>query len=71
MINVVPRFHKGSPPVAKTGMFVLYASGAYDLIGTSVFLRQEPIVKWSQLIEPHEMDWLQGMAISRELGVLK
>lgn len=72
MIAAVQKFQNGEPPSGvRPGMFVLYESGASALIGTFVALRQEPIVKWSQLIEPFEMEWLQSVAVDRSLGVLK
>lgn len=69
MIAAVQKFSIGEPERVIPGMAVLYQSGALDLIGTSVIPRDEPIVKWSQLIEPFEMEWLQSMAVERSLGV--
>jgi hypothetical protein len=72
MINVVPKFTAGPPARLIPGQFIVYESGEYQLIGSHTALTStQKIVKHTTLIEAHELDWLQSMAVDRSLGVLK
>jgi hypothetical protein len=72
MINVIPRWTKGAPSAFKPGQFLVYKDGDCELIGwdCSASCSQE-IVKHTTLIEGHELEWLQSMAVERSLGVAK
>lgn len=71
-INVIPRWVQGKPKELKCGQFVVYEDGDSELIGWSCGLSStKRILKHTTLIEPHELDWLQSMAVGRSLGVLK
>lgn len=72
MINVIPKWKSGSPAQLKPGQFIVYESGEWELIGSYTALTNtQKIVKHTTLIEAHELDWLQSMAVDRSLGVLK
>lgn len=72
MINVIPRWTKGSPAQLKPGQFIVYESGECELIGSYTALTNtQKIVKHTTLIEAHELEWLQSMAVERSLGVRK
>lgn len=73
MINVIPRWVDGHPKEFKPGTFIVYKGGDCELIG---WLRVpsrigQEILKHTTLIEPHELDWLQSMAVKRCLVELK
>lgn len=72
MINVVVKWQEGGPAQFKPGQFLLYESGEYALVGSNTAITStQKIVKHTTLIEAHELDWLQSMAVDRSLGVLK
>nr|DAV53047.1 MAG TPA: hypothetical protein [Caudoviricetes sp.] len=72
MINCVPKFVAGPPPKLIPGQFLLYESGEYALVGSNTAITStQKIVKHTTLIEAHELEWLQSMAVQRSLGVLK
>lgn len=72
MINVVVKWKDGSPAQFKPGQFLLYESGEYALVGSNMAITStQKIVKHTTLIEAHELDWLQSMAVERSLGVVK
>jgi len=72
MINVIPRWTMGSPTRLQAGQFIVYESGEYQLIGSHTALTStQKILKHTTLIEAHELEWLQSMAVQRSLGVLK
>lgn len=72
MISVVVKWHPGAPSTFKPGQFLLYDSGEYALVGSNTALTStQKIVKHATLIEAHELEWLQSMAVDRSLGVLK
>jgi hypothetical protein len=72
MINVIPRWTKGAPTAFITGQFLLYESGEYALVGSNTAITStQKIAKHTTLIEAHELEWLQSMAVERSLGVLK
>jgi hypothetical protein len=72
MINVIPRWTKGAPSAFKPGQFLLYESGEYALVGSNTAITStQKIVKHTTLIEAHELEWLQSMAVERSLGVSK
>ena len=72
MINVVTKFTDGPPAKLCAGQFIVYESGEYQLIGSHTALTStQKILKHTTLIEAHELDWLQSMAVDRSLGVLK
>ena len=72
MINVIPRWTMGSPARLIPGQFIVYESGEYQLIGSHAALTStQKILKHTTLIEAHELEWLQSMAVQRNLGVRK
>lgn len=72
MINVIVKWQQGAPDSFKPGQFLLYESGDYALVGSNTSLTStQKIAKHTTLIEAHELDWLQSMAVDRSLGVLK
>ena len=72
MINVVTKFIRGPPATFKPGQFLVYESGEFALVGSNTALTcTQKIAKHTTLIEAHELDWLQSMAVDRSLGVLK
>jgi len=72
MINVVTKFVAGPPATFKPGQFLVYESGEFALVGSNTALTcTQKIAKHTTLIEAHELDWLQSMAMERSLGVLK
>jgi len=72
MINVIVKWQSGPPAHFKPGQFLLYESGEYALVGSNTALTStQKILKHTTLIEAHELDWLQSMAVQRSLGVLK
>ena len=72
MINVVTRFIEGPPETFQAGQFLVYESGAYELVGSrTAMTTTQKIVKHAVLIEGHELEWLQSMAVERSLGVKK
>ena len=72
MINVVTKFIEGPPETFQAGQFLVYESGAYELVGSrTAMTTTQKIVKHAVLIEGHELEWLQSMACERALGVRK
>ena len=72
MINVVTKFTDGAPARLTPGQFIVYESGEYQLIGSHTALTStQKILKHTTLIEAHELEWLQSMAVERSLGVRK
>lgn len=72
MISVVVKWQPGPPSTFKPGQFLLYESGEYALVGSNTAITStQKIVKHTTLIEAHELEWLQSMAVERSLGVLK
>lgn len=72
MINVVPKWKMGAPSQFKPGQFLVFEGGDWELIGShTASITTRTIVKHATLIEGHELEWLQSMAVDRSLGVLK
>lgn len=72
MINVITRWTKGAPSAFKPGQFLVYESGEYALVGSNTAITStQKIVRHATLIEAHELEWLQSMAVQRSLGVKK
>jgi len=72
MIAVVIKWQAGSPAQFKPGQFLLYESGEYALVGSNTAITStQKIAKHTTLIEGHELEWLQSMAVDRSLGVRK
>ena len=72
MIAVIFKWVAGSPKTFIPGQFLLYESGEYALVGSNTAITStQKIVKHTTLIEGHELEWLQSMAVERSLGVLK
>ena len=70
MISVIQKWQPGAPKVFKPGQFLVYESGEFALVGSNTALTNtQKIVKHTTLIEAHELDWLQSMAVERSLGV--
>lgn len=70
MINVIPRWKNGAPDQFKPGQFLVYESGEFALVGSNTALTcTQKIAKHTTLIEAHELEWLQSMAVERSLGV--
>lgn len=70
MINCVTKFIDGAPETFQAGQFIVYESGAYELVGSrTAMATTQKIVKHAVLIEAHELEWLQSMAVERSLGV--
>lgn len=70
MIPVIVKWVEGPPEKFMPGQFVVYQDGECELVGCD-YIPLSPIAKHTTLIEPHELDWLQSMAVQRSLGVLK
>ena len=72
MIAVVQKFADGPPAKLCAGQFIVYESGEYQLIGSHTALTStQKILKHTTLIEGHELEWLQSMAVERSLGIKK
>lgn len=72
MIPVILKWVEGAPSELKPGQFVVYEDGECQLIGWESYPEScLGIAKHTTLIEPHELDWLQSMAVGRSLVVLK
>jgi hypothetical protein len=72
MISVVTRFIDGAPETFQAGQFLVYESGEYALVGSNTAITStQKIAKHTTLIEGHELEWLQSMAVERSLGVRK
>ena len=72
MVPTINRWVSGQPTTFKPGQFLLYESGEYALVGSNTAITStQKILKHTTLIEGHELEWLQSMAIDRSLGVLK
>jgi len=72
MINVIVKWQQGAPESFKPGQFLLYESGDWELVGSQTAITStQKIAKHTTLIEGHELEWLQSMAVGRSLGVLK
>lgn len=72
MVPTINRWVSGPPANFKPGQFLLYESGDWELVGSQTALTStQKIVKHTTLIEEHELEWLQSMAVDRSLGVLK
>lgn len=72
MIAVEIKWKKGAPETFEAGQFLVYESGAYELIGSrTAMTTTQKIAKHTTLVEGHELEWLQSMAVGRSLGVLK
>lgn len=70
-VPVTPKWKDGPPDQFAPGQFLVYESGMYELVGSRGLVAEGRIVKHTTLIEPHELDWLQSMAVKRCLGELK
>jgi hypothetical protein len=72
MVPTINKFIDGPPAKLIPGQFIVYESGEYQLIGSHTALTStQKILKHTTLIEAHEFEWLQSMAVQRSLGVLK
>lgn len=72
MVPTINKWQAGSPAQFKPGQFLLYESGEYALVGSNTAITStQKIVKHTTLIEAHELEWLQSMAVQRSLGVVK
>jgi hypothetical protein len=72
MVPCVVKWKDGYPSEFKAGQFIVYKDGDCELIGWDCRTScSQEIVKHTTLIEPHELDWLQSMAVKRCLGELK
>jgi len=72
MVPVVIKWQAGSPAQFKPGQFLVYESGEYALVGSNTAITStQKIAKHTTLIEGHELEWLQSMAVERSLGVAK
>lgn len=72
MVPTINRWVSGPPKTFKPGQFLLYESGEYALVGSNTAITStQKIVKHTTLIEAHELEWLQSMAVERSLGVAK
>lgn len=70
MINVIVKWKQGAPSSFKPGQFLIYESGDWELVGSQTALTStQKIAKHTTLIEAHELEWLQSMAVERSLGV--
>jgi len=70
MIAVIVKWQEGSPAQFKPGQFLVYESGEYALVGSNTAITStQKIAKHTTLIEGHELEWLQSMAVERSLGV--
>lgn len=70
MVPTINRWVSGPPTTLKPGQFLLYESGEYALVGSNTTLTStQKILKHATLIEAHELEWLQSMAVERSLGV--
>lgn len=72
MVPTINKWKEGPPAKLQAGQFVVYESGEYQLIGNHTALTStQKILKHTTLIEAHELEWLQSMAVERSLGVKK
>lgn len=72
MVPTINKWVSGAPDKFKPGQFLVYESGEYALVGSNTAITStQKIVKHTTLIEGHELEWLQSMAVDRSLGVLK
>ena len=72
MVPCIIKWQSGSPAQFKPGQFLVYESGEYALVGSNTAITStQKILKHTTLIEGHELEWLQSMAMDRSLGVLK
>lgn len=72
MVPVVIKWQAGPPTRLIPGQFIVYESGEYALVGSNTAITStQKILKHTTLIEAHELEWLQSMAVDRSLGVLK
>lgn len=72
MVPAINKWKDGPPARLIPGQFIVYESGEYQLIGSHTALTStQKILKHTTLIEAHELEWLQSMAVERALGVKK
>jgi hypothetical protein len=70
MVPCIIKWQEGSPAQFKPGQFLVFESGEYALVGSNTAITStQKIVKHTTLIEGHELEWLQSMAVERSLGV--
>jgi hypothetical protein len=72
MVPTINKWKAGPPEKFKPGQFLVYESGEYALVGSNTAITStQKIAKHTTLIEGHELEWLQSMAVERSLGVKK
>lgn len=58
-------FKNGEPDQLAVGMLLVYQCGKIELVGSQKHVATEPIVKWTQVVEPHWIEWAQDIANRR------
>jgi len=72
MVPTINKWVAGPPETFQAGQFLVYESGEYALVGSNTAITStQKIAKHTTLIEGHELEWLQSMAVERSLGVRK
>lgn len=58
-------FQIGEPFDLKPGMLLVYSCGKVELVGSQKHVATGPVVKWTQVVEPHWIEWAQDIANRR------
>lgn len=67
MIDHIQRWVDGEPRELKPGMAIHYQSGKVELVGSQKHVLTGPVRRHVQLVETHELEWLENMANKRGL----
>lgn len=67
MIGLVQKWVDGEPAKICAGMAVQYSCGKVELVGSQKHVLTGPVRRHVQLVEAHELEWLQSMANKRGL----
>lgn len=67
MIDHIQRWVDGEPRKLKPGMAIHYQSGKVELVGSQKHVLTGPVRRYLQLVETHELEWLESMAGRRGL----
>jgi hypothetical protein len=70
-VPVVVKWIDGAPDKFEAGQFIVYEDGDWELVGTRGPSNLPRVIKHAILIKPHELEWLQSMAVGRHMGVAK
>lgn len=67
MISHVHKWIEGEPRQLIAGLAVQYECGKVELVGSQKHVLTGPVRRHVQLVEAHELEWLQSMANKRGL----